>query len=89
MLQRMVVVAYEEPPAVIAKKLATAAVSAGWVIEHSEEGPEPEGIRYRATFARNGKSLSTSTYDMNGVTIIQLMQMQQAPPAPPEEESAE
>jgi len=77
-LQTMHVLRYETSPKAIAERIETEAASAGWALTKREVGMEPEGPRYRFSFAKAGVTVHASAYQSAGLTVLMVVTLKES-----------
>ena len=69
----MSVLHYKTSPKTIAERIEAEATSTGWALTEREVGMEPEGPRYRFSFAKAGVTVHTSAYQSRGLTVLMVV----------------
>ncbi|HEY8084914.1 MAG TPA: hypothetical protein VIE69_04865 [Methylophilaceae bacterium] len=81
-MPKMAVVAYPQPYKNVFDLLVKNAESLSWAMQSHEDGKEPDGIRYRASFVQNQQKVSISVYqnlENKDWAMVQVMELAEVP----------
>jgi hypothetical protein len=69
-------VEYPISPRSLSNRIVVAATTAGWSNQGTEEGVEPDGVRYRTRFVRGDTVLAISVWPRGSGAVLQIIHLE-------------